>query len=222
MVTMAENEFKLYDKLFKYETELYLKGCELIAGVDEAGRGPLAGPVVAGAVIFKQGTIIEDVDDSKKLSEKTRERLFYEIRSKALTYGIGMISNIRIDEINILRATFEAMKRAVGRLGITPDHILVDGRDAPFDTKDQTAIIKGDSLSYSIAAASILAKVTRDKLMNFYHRIYPEYNFLENKGYATPEHIEAIKKYGRCPIHRKSFRLAFEKDPQMHFDLEQE
>jgi ribonuclease HII len=218
-MAVMEYDLPLEARLFKYETELYLKGYNFIAGVDEAGRGPLAGPVVAGAVIFKQGTAIEGVDDSKKLSAKVRERLFYDIRSKALTYGVGMISNVRIDEIDILRATFEAMKRAVDRLSIKPDHILVDGRDEPFDTDEQTAIIKGDSLSYSIAAASILAKVTRDKIMNFYHRIYPQYNFLENKGYATPEHIEAIKKYGRCAIHRKSFRLAFEKDPQMHFEL---
>lgn len=205
--------------LFRYETELYLKGYKLIAGVDEAGRGPLAGPVVAAAVIFKQGTVVEGVDDSKKLSEKTRERLFYEIRRSALTYGVGMISNLRIDEINILRATFEAMKRAVNRLSLEPDFIIVDGRDEPFDSKNQMSIIKGDSLSYSIAAASILAKVTRDKLMNFYGRIYPQYNFGSNKGYATPDHIEAIRKFGRCQIHRKSFRLQFEKDPQLHLQI---
>jgi len=205
--------------LFRYETELYLKGHRLIAGVDEAGRGPMAGPVVAAAVIFKPGTEIEGVNDSKKLSPKKREQLFYEIRKRSLTYGIGMISNIRIDEVNILRATFEAMERAVSRLSLAPDFILVDGRDAPFSTQDQMSIIKGDSLSYSIAAASILAKVTRDKLMNFYGRIYPQYNFTVNKGYATPEHIEAIKRYGRCQIHRMSFMLKFEKDPQLHFQI---
>ncbi len=214
-----EDSFFGKGHLFKYESELYLKDFKLIAGVDEAGRGPLAGPVVAAAVIFRQGTVIEGVDDSKKLSEKTRERLFYEIRRNALTYGVGMISNKRIDEIDILRATFEAMKRAVSRLSLDPDFILVDGRDEPFDTRNQMSIIKGDSLSYSIAAASIIAKVTRDKLMNFYGRIYPEYNFAQNKGYATPDHIEAIKKYGRCQIHRNSFRLKFEKDPQLHFEL---
>ncbi|HQO08963.1 MAG TPA: ribonuclease HII [Clostridiales bacterium] len=209
----------LNGQLFKYETELYLKGYRLIAGVDEAGRGPLAGPVVAAAVIFKQGVAIEGVNDSKKLSEKTRERLFYEIRKNAVSYGVGMIPNGRIDEIDILRATFEAMKRAVSRLSVEPDYILIDGRDAPFDTKNQSAIIKGDSLSYSIAAASIIAKVTRDKLMNFYDRIYPLYGFAKNKGYATHEHIEAIKKYGRCSIHRKSFRLQFEKDTQLHLEI---
>jgi ribonuclease HII len=214
-----EDDFFGNGHLFKYEAELYLKGYRLIAGVDEAGRGPLAGPVVAAAVIFKQGTEIEGVDDSKKLSPKTRDRLFYEIRKCALTYGIGMISNRRIDDINILRATFEAMKRAVSRLSIDPDYILVDGRDEPFETQDQLSIIRGDSLSHSIAAASILAKVTRDKIMNFYGRIYPQYNFGENKGYATPDHIEAIRKYGRCQIHRKSFRLKFEKDPQLHMQI---
>ncbi|MFA6652816.1 MAG: ribonuclease HII [Candidatus Delongbacteria bacterium] len=214
-----EKDFFGKGALFRYETELYLKGYRLIAGVDEAGRGPLAGPVVAAAVIFKPGTEIEGVNDSKKLSPKKREYLFYEIRRKALTYGIGMIPNTRIDEVNILRATFEAMRRAVSRLSIEPDFILIDGRDEPFDKKEQMSIIKGDSLSYSIAAASILAKVTRDKLMNFYGRLYPEYNFTVNKGYATPEHIGAIKDHGRCQIHRMSFMLKFEKDPQLHFQI---
>jgi ribonuclease HII len=130
-----------------------------------------------------------------------------------------MISNKRIDEIDILRATFEAMKRAVSRLSLEPDYILIDGRDAPFDTVVQRSIIKGDSLSYSIAAASILAKVTRDKIMNFYDRIYPQYGFFHNKGYATPDHIEAIEKYGRCPIHRKTFRLQKEKDIQLRIEF---
>ena len=210
---------KLINNLFKYETELYFEGYKLIAGVDEAGRGPLAGPVVAAAVIFKQGTRVEGVNDSKKISAKKRESLFYEIRKSAITYGIGMISNKRIDEIDILRATFEAMKRAVSRLSLDPDFILIDGRDEPFDTQFQKSIIKGDSLSYSIAAASILAKVTRDKIMNFYDRIYPQYGFYHNKGYATPDHIEAIDKYGRCPIHRKTFRLQKEKDPQLRIEF---
>lgn len=205
--------------LFKYETELYLKGYKLIAGIDEAGRGPLAGPVIAAAVIFKQGVSIEGVNDSKKLSEKTRERLFYEIRKNAVTYGVGMISNERIDEIDILRATFEAMRRAYDRLSVKPDFVIIDGRDEPLDIKEQMSIIRGDGLSHSIAAASIIAKVTRDKLMNFYDKIYPVYGFAKNKGYATPEHIEAIKKFGRCTIHRKSFRLQFEKDPQMHLEF---
>ena len=210
---------RIINNLFKYETELYFEGFKLIAGVDEAGRGPLAGPVVAAAVIFKQGTSIEGVNDSKKISVKKRETLFYEIRKSAITYGIGMISNKRIDEINILRATFEAMRRAVSRLSLDPDFILIDGRDEPFDSTNQRSIIKGDSLSYSIAAASILAKVTRDKIMNFYDRIYPQYGFYHNKGYATPDHIEAIGKFGRCPIHRKSFRLHNEKDTQLRIEF---
>ncbi|MBU4485785.1 MAG: ribonuclease HII [Candidatus Delongbacteria bacterium] len=214
-----DNNFVGSGHLFKYETELYLRGYKLIAGVDEAGRGPLAGPVVAAAVIFKQGVVIDGVDDSKKLSGKNRERLFYEIRKNAISYGVGMISNKRIDEINILRATFEAMKRAVERLSVKPDYILIDGRDEPFETNEQMSIIKGDSLSYSVAAASIIAKVTRDKIMNFYDKIYPNYGFNHNKGYATAGHIEAIKALGRCDIHRKSFRLQFEKNPQMHLEL---
>lgn len=216
---MADDIFFGNGHLFKYETELYLKGYKLIAGVDEAGRGPLAGPVVAAAVIFKQGVAIEGVNDSKKLSEKTRERLFYEIRKYAVSYGVGMIPNERIDEIDILRATFEAMRRAVDRLSVKPDFVIIDGRDEPLEIKEQMSIIRGDSLSYSIAAASIIAKVTRDKIMNFYDKIYPVYGFAKNKGYATHEHIEAIKKFGRCDIHRKSFRLQFEKDPQMHLEL---
>ncbi|MFO7810678.1 MAG: ribonuclease HII, partial [Candidatus Delongbacteria bacterium] len=179
------------ENLFKYETELYFKGYKFIAGVDEAGRGPLAGPVVSAAVIFKQGEVIKGVYDSKKISKRLREELFYKIRTKALTYGIGMISNRRIDQINILRATFESMNRAVSRLSLYPDFILIDGRDEPFEGVSQSSIIKGDSLSYSIAAASILAKVTRDKIMNFYDKIYPVYGFARNKGYATPEHIQA-------------------------------
>ena len=215
---MTENLFGS-GHLFKYETDLYLKGYRSIAGVDEAGRGPLAGPVVAAAVIFKQGVAIEGVNDSKKVSPKKRERLFYEIRKHAVAYAVGIVSHHRIDDIDILRATFEAMKLAVSKLKTEPDFILVDGRDEPFATKEQMSIIKGDSLSYSIAAASIIAKVTRDKIMNFYDKKYPMYGFCHNKGYATADHIEAIKKHGRCEIHRKTFRLQFEKDTQLYLDL---
>ena len=215
---MTENLFGI-GHLFKYETDLYLKGYKLIAGVDEAGRGPLAGPVVAGAVIFRQGVAIEGVNDSKKVSSTKREKLFYEIRKNAVSYAVGIVSHNRIDEIDILRATFEAMKLAVSKLKTKPDFILVDGRDEPFDTKKQMSIIKGDSLSYSIAAASIIAKVTRDKIMNFYDKKYPQYGFAHNKGYATADHIEAIKKYGRCSVHRKTFKLQFEKDTQLYLDL---
>ncbi len=170
-------------------------------------------------MIFSGSSILDEVNDSKKLSAVVREKLFYLIRRSAFSYGIGMVSNKRIDEINILRATFEAMRRAVSRLSVEPDFILIDGRDEPFENIMQKSIVKGDSLSYSVAAASVLAKVTRDKIMNFYDRIYPEYGFACNKGYATPDHIEAIRKYGRCAIHRKSFKLRFEKDAQLRFDI---
>ncbi|MBN2790482.1 MAG: ribonuclease HII [Candidatus Delongbacteria bacterium] len=215
---MSENLFGT-GHLFKYETDLYLKGYKFIAGVDEAGRGPLAGPVVAAAVIFKQGDVIEGVDDSKKLSPKRRNELFYKIRKNAVAYAVGIVSHHRIDEIDILRATFEAMKIAVGKLMPEPDFILIDGRDEPFETKEQMSIVKGDSLSYSIAAASIIAKVTRDKIMNFYDKKYPAYGFAHNKGYATAEHIDAIKEHGRCEVHRKTFSLQFERDKQLYLDL---
>jgi len=196
------------EDLFQYEKDLYSKGYKFIAGVDEAGRGPLAGPVVAAAVIFKQGVVIDGINDSKKISEKKREELFYEIRRKSLAYSVGMVSNKVIDEINILQATFQAMRIAVSKLKISPDYILIDGRDKPIkDFENQMAIIKGDSLSYSIAAASIVAKVVRDKIMDFYDKYYPIYDFKKHKGYGTKEHIQRIKEFGRCQIHRQSFRL---------------
>jgi len=196
--------------LFKFESELYLEGNEFIAGVDEAGRGPLAGPVVAAAVIFEKGTVIEGIDDSKKLTAKKREKLFYEIRKKALCYSVGISSHKRIDEINILQATFESMRMAVDKLSVKPDFVLIDGRDEPLKGYKQKSIIKGDSLSYTIGAASIIAKVVRDKIMNFYDKIYPEYGFKKNKGYGTKQHTDAIARIGRCPIHRMSFHLKSE------------
>ena len=209
----------LNESLFKYETELYLNGYKYICGVDEAGRGPLAGPVVAAAVIFEQGKFVSGVDDSKKLTPLKREKLFYEIRKNALCYALGMVSPERIDQINILQATFEAMRLSVSKLSVKPDFILIDGKDEPFEGYKQKHIIKGDSKSYSIAAASILAKVVRDKIMNFYDNYYPEYNFRKHKGYATKEHMEKIKSYGRCPIHRNSFKLKHEKPLQNYFNF---
>lgn len=186
-----------------YEREY--AGYRYICGIDEAGRGPLAGPVVAGAVILGPDTEILYLNDSKKLSEKKREILYDEIMEKAAAAGIGIVSPARIDEINILQATYEAMREAVSRLSVKPDLLLNDAVTIPKIDIRQVPIIKGDAKSISIAAASIVAKVTRDRLMVKYDGIYPEYGFASNKGYGSPMHIEAIKKYGPTPIHRKSF-----------------
>ena len=177
-----------------------------ICGIDEAGRGPLAGPVVAGAVILPKGKRILYVNDSKKLSEKKRDELFDVIKKEeALSYGIGIVSPERIDEINILQATYEAMHEAVNKLSVKPDILLNDAVTIPGIDVKQIPIIKGDAKSLSIASASILAKVTRDRLMTEYDSLYPEYGFARHKGYGTKVHIEAIKEYGPCPIHRRTF-----------------
>ena len=198
-----EKELERLDKMRAYEKEY--AACGSICGIDEVGRGPLAGPVVAGAVILKPDTEILYLNDSKKLSEKKREALYDEIMEKAAATGIGIVSPARIDEINILQATYEAMRMAVEDLGVRPDLLLNDAVTIPGITIPQVPIIKGDAKSISIAAASIVAKVTRDRLMVKYDGIYPEYGFASNKGYGSPMHIEAIKKYGLTPIHRKSF-----------------
>lgn len=176
-----------------------------ICGIDEAGRGPLAGPVVAGAVILPKGKRILYVNDSKKLSEKKRNELFDVIKEEALSYGIGIVSPERIDEINILQATYEAMRQAVSQLSVQPDILLNDAVTIPWIDVRQIPIIKGDAKSLTIASASILAKVTRDRMMIEYDSLYPEYGFAKHKGYGTKAHIEAIKEYGACPIHRKTF-----------------
>ena len=176
-----------------------------ICGIDEVGRGPFAGPVVAGAVILPPDCEILDVNDSKQLSEKMREQLYDEIMEKAVSVAVGYASPQRIDEINILQATYEAMREAVSKLEVTPQILLNDAVTIPQITIPQVPIIKGDAKSISIAAASIVAKVTRDRLMREYDRIMPEYGFASNKGYGSKEHIEAIKKYGPTPIHRRSF-----------------
>jgi len=176
-----------------------------IAGVDEVGRGPLAGPVVAAAVIFNEGTVIPRINDSKKLSEKVRERLFDEITEEAICYGIGTIYQEEIDKINILQATLKAMQLAVAELTATPDLILIDGNKSFASKIPTTTIIKGDAKSFSIAAASILAKVTRDRMMITEGEKHPEYLWAKNKGYGTREHIAAIKKFGITKLHRKSF-----------------
>ncbi|WP_038069287.1 MULTISPECIES: ribonuclease HII [Thermoanaerobacterium] len=200
-----EKEKSRLNNLMKYENELYNSDYKLIGGIDEVGRGPLAGPVVAGCVILPKQSLIPDIDDSKKLSEAKRELLSEIIKKKAISYGIGIIDNERIDRINILNSTYEAMKMAISNLNIKADFLLVDAISIPDIDIAQMSIVKGDAKSISIAAASIIAKVTRDNLMKKYDEIYPQYGFYKNKGYGTKEHIEAIKKYGPCPIHRKTF-----------------
>ena len=198
-----EKEMERIKGMSVYETEY--SDCTYICGIDEVGRGPLAGPVVAGAVILPKDEPILYLNDSKKLSEKKREQLYDEIMEKAVAVGIGMVSPARIDEINILQATYEAMREAVSKLDVTPQILLNDAVTIPQITIPQVPIIKGDAKSISIAAASIVAKVTRDRLMREYDKIMPEYGFASNKGYGSKEHIEAIKKYGPTPIHRRSF-----------------
>ena len=192
--------------LHGFDTEFSIQGYRFIAGIDEAGRGPLAGPVVASAVILPPDISIDGVDDSKKLSSEKREILFKIIKEKALSVGIGIISSKVIDEINILEATREAMLNAVENLKITPDLIIIDGITPIKSSIKQLTIKKGDSLSQSIAAASIIAKVTRDRLMLDYDAKYPTYLFAKHKGYGTAEHLERIKEFGPCEIHRNSFK----------------
>ena len=176
-----------------------------VAGIDEAGRGPLAGPVVAAAVILPKDIFLPFLNDSKKVTEKRRDVLFDEIKQNAIAYGIGIASNTLIDEINILQATYEAMREAINALEKTPDILLVDAVHIPDINIKQVGIVKGDAKSVNIAAASILAKVTRDRIMVEYDKIYPEYGFASNKGYGTATHIAALKEVGPCAIHRKSF-----------------
>ena len=191
---------------FELEKQATLDGYSFICGVDEAGRGPLAGPVCAAAVIFAPDTELDGVNDSKKLSEKKREALFDVICQKALAYSIAFASVEEIEEHNILNATYLAMNRAIDGLSVKADFALIDGNRVPKDIKiDCQAVVKGDAKSLSIAAASILAKVTRDRLLMEYHDKYPQYNFAKHKGYGTAEHMEAIRKYGISEVHRPSF-----------------
>ena len=191
---------------FSFENELKLKGYNLVCGVDEAGRGPLAGPVCAAAVILPENAQIEGINDSKKLSEKKRELLFSEITQKAICYSIAYASVEEIEEFNILNATFLAMNRAIDALSVKPDFAIIDGNLLPRGIKvNASPLVKGDSRSMSVAAASILAKVSRDRLLLQYDKQFPKYNFASHKGYGTKAHIEAIKKYGVLEIHRKSF-----------------
>ena len=192
--------------MLKYEKKYWSRGIEYVAGIDEAGRGPLAGPVVASAVILPHNVNLPEVTDSKKLSEKKRERLFDDIMDVSVAVGIGIVHEREIDKINILQSTYKAMQIAVGQLAVKPEILLVDGRPADIKHFEQESIIKGDSKSLSIAAASIIAKVTRDCMMINYDRVFPEYGFSGHKGYGSQKHIETIKTHFATPIHRQSFK----------------
>lgn len=192
-------------ELWKFEHQCYDEGFEIVCGVDEAGRGPLAGPVCAAAVILPRDLEIEGLNDSKKLSDKRRRALFEQITAQAVSYGIAFATEQEIDEINILQATFLAMRRAMEQLTVRPSIALIDGnRETDFGLPVRT-IVKGDSLSANIAAASILAKVTRDDFMMQQAELYPQYGFDVHKGYGTRAHYDALRKYGPCPIHRRTF-----------------
>ena len=203
---MKEKEFERLTNLKLIEKDLYKKGFKNICGIDEAGRGPLAGPVVIAGVIMPEDSMIEGINDSKKVSEKKREALYDVIKQEAISYSVAIIGQDVIDEINILNATKNGVTEVIDRLDIKPDLIVIDAlehintRGIPYES-----IIKGDAKCYNIAAASILAKVTRDRIMREWDAIYPQYGFIKHKGYGTKMHIEAIKEYGLCPIHRKSF-----------------
>ena len=190
--------------MLSYEKELYAQGISLIAGVDEVGRGPLAGPVVAAAVILPKNCKIKGLNDSKKIPKKKHEEIFQAVKDKALAIGIGIMDNHVIDQVNIYEATKLAMKEAISKLDSQPEHLLIDAMklDLPIT---QTSIIKGDAKSLSIAAASIIAKVTRDKIMASYDKEFPGYDFSQNAGYGTTKHLEGLEKHGVTPIHRKSF-----------------
>lgn len=213
---MKEKEFERLKEIKKIEEEIYLKGAQSIAGIDEAGRGPLAGPVVVACVVMPRDSMIEGVNDSKKVSEKKREKLYDEIIQEAIAYGVGIISQEEIDKINILNATKEGLTLAIKEMekdlkekqrGFEkPEIILVDAlTKIDTDHIQYRSIIKGDAKSYSIAAASIIAKVTRDRIMREWDEVYPMYGFAKHKGYGTASHIAAIKEYGLCPLHRRSF-----------------
>lgn len=209
---MKEKEEQRLINLKQYECELRSKGYKYICGIDEAGRGPLAGPVVVASVIMPENSMIEGVNDSKKVSEKKREKLYDLILSEAISYGVGIIGQDEIDEINILNATKKGLTISLQELTQKPDLIIVDALNN-IDTLGipYTPIIKGDALAYSISCASIIAKVTRDRIMRQMDEIYPEYGFAGHKGYGTAKHIAAIKEYGLCKIHRRSFTKNFVK-----------
>ena len=203
---MKDKEFERLSLLKQEELSLYSEKIQYICGIDEAGRGPLAGPVVVGAVIMPKDSFIEGVNDSKKVSEKKREKLYDLITKEAIAYGVGIVDHKKIDEINILNATKLGLKMAIENLKIRPDIILVDAlNNMDTDGIPYKSIIKGDAKVYSISCASIIAKVTRDRIMREWDKIYPEYGFERHKGYGTSAHIIAIKENGPCMIHRRTF-----------------
>ena len=206
---LLEKELKRFEDMCHYEKEARREGKKFIAGIDEAGRGPLAGPVVAAAVILPEDIFISGLNDSKKLNEKQREELYAIITEKAIAYDVGIVDEKIIDELNILNATKMAMEISVESLKVKPDLLLIDAVKLDGLKMQQKSIIKGDALSISIAAASIIAKVTRDRLIEDLDTTYPDYGFKKHKGYGTKEHIDAIKKFGNCPIHRTSFTKNF-------------
>jgi ribonuclease HII len=193
-----------------FEAEVRARGFRVIAGLDEAGRGPLAGPVVAAAVVLPERGRWKGVDDSKKLSAGQREEMFSLLLEKALAVGVGIVEAQEIDRLNILQASLKAMQLAVEKLPLPPDFLLIDGIHSLRLPLPQQTIPKGDQRCLTIAAASIVAKVTRDRLMTAYHDQYPQYNFGRHKGYGTKEHLQAIRKYGCCPLHRRSFRTIYQ------------
>ena len=207
---MKEEEIERLKKLKEYENELHEKGIEYICGIDEAGRGPLAGPVVVAACIMPKDSLIEFVNDSKKVTEKRREKVYDIITNEAIAWSAAIISQQEIDDINILEATKKGLHEAIVGLKVKPNRIIVDALKG-IDTEGipYESIIKGDAKCYSISCASIIAKVTRDRIMREWDEIYPMYGFEQNKGYGTKKHIEAIKEFGPCPIHRKSFITHF-------------
>lgn len=203
------NELKRLENITEYERKYQSMGIKYVGGIDEVGRGPYAGPVVTACVILPEGCKIEGVNDSKKLSQKKREELFDVIKDTALSIGVGIVDNYAIDEINILQATYKAMRIAVENMDIKPQQLLVDAVTIPDINIPQEPIIKGDAKSISIGAASIIAKVTRDRMMVEYAKRYPQYGFEKNVGYGSKYHEEAIRKYGLCDIHRRSFTKKF-------------
>lgn len=197
------------ENLWEIENSCYTSGYHVVCGVDEAGRGPLAGPVCAAAVILPQGLEIAGLNDSKKITDKKRRELYDVITNGAIAYAVALIDEKEIDEINILQATYRAMSQAIRDLSVKPDMVLIDGNRAPELPVDCKTVVKGDSLSASIAAASILAKVTRDRLMEEMDEIYPQYGFAIHKGYGTKRHYEALREHGPCKLHRMTFLKKF-------------
>lgn len=206
-VLISTGECRRLNALSRFEKVLWKRGIVRVAGVDEAGRGPLAGPVVAAAVVFHPGTMIEGIDDSKVIPAGRREELFEVILASAAAAGIGIVGHEEIDRINILEATHQAMRTALAGVDPPAEFILVDGNTFHCETTPCRTLVKGDARSISIGAASIIAKVTRDRMMMEFHERYPQYGFDRHKGYGTSSHIEAIRIYGPCPIHRKSFHI---------------